>query len=277
MVVKSSRDVTNKQRLNKWNKYDSTSSYDSMRKDVKIPKIIMQTWKNRKIPKKWLSSVESIKEYMPTWEHVIMTDEDNRKFVKTHFPKFLPYYDKFPHPIQRADAIRVCWLYIKGGIYMDLDIEILKPLDPLFTKSFDICFVNSGNCSSYTTNSFMACQPKHPIWLEYIEKMKQPTSKWAMDKHFTVMTTTGPMALTDILHNTKHPYVLLPSKLLTPCSVCDIRCKVTSETYLKPLQGGSWNAWDSRLLNFLLCHWKKVIIAVIILLIILIILYIYNR
>jgi mannosyltransferase OCH1-like enzyme len=35
-----------------------------------------------------------------------MTDELNRKFIIDYFPSFLPYYDAFPYPIQRADAIR---------------------------------------------------------------------------------------------------------------------------------------------------------------------------
>ncbi len=246
---------------------------------VKIPKIIMQTWKTRKIPAKWRSSVRSIKRYMPDWDHVVMTDKDNRAFVQKYFPDFLPYYDNFPHNIQRADAIRPCWLYIYGGIYMDLDIEILRPLDPLFTKSVGIYLVNSGSYSTHVTNSFMASQPRNPIWLEYIEQMKKPLNRWVIGKHFTVMSTTGPMALTNILRRTVHLYAILPNKLLMPCSVCEPNCKVRPDAYLKPLEGKSWNAWDSHFFNFFLCHWKKVIIVVvvIIILIILLILTFYNR
>ena len=80
----------------------SYSSNDDF--DVKIPKIIMQTWIDNDIPKKWKCSPESIKKVMPDWEYVLMTDTDNRKFVKKHFPSFLKYYDRFPHNIQKADA-----------------------------------------------------------------------------------------------------------------------------------------------------------------------------
>ncbi len=253
------------------NKYNKDES-------VKIPKIIMQTWKNQHVPKKWKPSVDSINKYMPDWEHVLMTDEDNRKFVKQHFPDFLSYYDNFPYEIQRADAIRACWLYINGGIYMDLDIEILKPLDSLFTKSFGIYLVHSGNYASYITNSFMASQPKNPIWLEYIKQMKQPVNRWVnYSKHFTVMTTTGPMALTNVIANTSHLYATLPSKLLMPCSVCDQKCKLPKGVYLRPLKGQSWNEWDSHFFNFFLCNWKKVVVAVIIILIIILIIWLALR
>ncbi len=253
--------------------HSSKTEYEYSHGDTaKIPKIIMQTWKNRQIPVKWRSSARSIKKYMSDWKHVLMTDDDNREFIKEHFPDFLSHYDKFPYNIQRADAIRACWLYIHGGIYMDLDIEILRPLDSLFNEPFGIYLVNSGNFSSYATNSFMACQPRHHIWLEYIEQMKKPLNKWVMGKHFTVMTTTGPIALTNVLRNTSHKYAVLPTKLLMPCSVCEPNCKIRPDAYLKPLKGGSWNGWDSHFLNFFLCNWKTVIIVVIILIILIILL-----
>ena len=126
---------------------------------IKIPKIIMQTWKTQNVPLHWRASQESIQRLMPDWQYVLMTDKDNREFVKTHFPDFLPYYDRFEYPIQRADAVRYCWLAIHGGIYLDLDIELLKPLDPLFTSDNDVYLVSSGELSSHITNSFMASKP----------------------------------------------------------------------------------------------------------------------
>src|SRR5579872_6289874 len=109
-----------------------------------IPRKIMQTWKTSVVPQKWEPSVKSIKKYMSGWNYTLMTDEDNRKFVQQWFPDFLPYYDKFPHNIQRADAIRPMWLYIHGGLYLDLDIELLGPLDSLF-QAGDLFLVPSAN------------------------------------------------------------------------------------------------------------------------------------
>src|SRR4029077_5740316 len=97
-----------------------------------IPKRVMQTWKCKDIPDKWKKSQPSIRKYMPDWEYTLMTDEDNLAFVKHHFPEYLDIYLSFPYPIQRADCIRYMYLYIHGGIYMDLDYEVLEPLDHLF-------------------------------------------------------------------------------------------------------------------------------------------------
>ena len=49
---------------------------------VVIPKIIMQTWKNTQVPDHWKRSPESIKQHMSDWQYVLMTDDDNRKFVE---------------------------------------------------------------------------------------------------------------------------------------------------------------------------------------------------
>ena len=246
---------------------------------VTIPKIIMQTWKNDQVPEKWQPSVTSIQTYMPSWSHILMTDEDNLNFVKKYFPDFLPYFVNFPYNIQRADAIRAMILYVFGGIYMDLDIEILKPLDELFTSDDDLFFVKSGNVGSYVTNSFMASKPRNPFWLTYLNEMKLQPPSWALTKHFVVMTTTGPMAMTRALEKNNTPYYSLPTKLMMPCSVCDIsRCDI-SQAYVRPLEGQSWNGMDSLVLNYFMCNWKKIvfIILLIIIIIIIIILYLRNK
>ena len=257
-----------KARYKKHNNFTTNSySYSSDKSDedknkVKIPKLIMQTWIDTDIPKKWKISPESIKEKMPDWEYVLMTDKDNRKFVKKHFPDFLPYYDNFPHAIQRADAIRYMWLYIKGGIYMDLDFEVLKPLDEFFTSGSDVYLVSSSNVGSYITNSFMAAKPGCELWLEVIEAMKKPLPFYYLGKHMTVMNSTGPILLTHVVKKSKIVYGVLPSKLILPCSVCNIKCQ-SKGSYLRQLEGSSWITYDTKFYNFFMCNWRKLIFVIV--------------
>lgn len=96
-----------------------------------IPKIIFQTWKTKDIPEKWKESQLSIKEHLPDWQIVLFSDEENREFVKQHFPDFLNIYDSFPYPIQRADMIRYMFLYVNGGLYLDLDMKLKKSIESL--------------------------------------------------------------------------------------------------------------------------------------------------
>ena len=99
---------------------------------VKIPMNIMQTWKTNKLPDYWVASQKAIFKFMPHWKYTLMTDDDNYEFVTKYFPDFLKYFKAFEYPIQRADAIRYMWLYVHGGLYLDLDLEIVKCLDDIF-------------------------------------------------------------------------------------------------------------------------------------------------
>lgn len=252
-----------------------TKIYPSLKVPVTIPKIIYQSWKTHEVPPKWASSPESIKCHMSDWKYVLFNDEENRNLVEKYFPDFLPYYDSFPHNIQRADAARYCFLYIFGGLYLDLDYEVNRNLSPLFASG-DIFLVCSGNVSSYYTNSVMASKPRHPFWLEVIEEMKQPEKWWYIGKHFQVMEQSGPLMLSRVTRKTKHVISVLPKRLVIPCSICNLNCS-TCESYLRPLIGCSWISYDTMFYNFWLCHWKKVVSFVICLLILLLIVWILYQ
>jgi len=234
-----------------------------------VPKLIMQTWKNKDIPEHWLPSVISIDSVLVPngWRRVLLTDDDNRKLIQEHFPDFLNTYDNFKYPIQRADAIRACYLYLHGGVYSDLDFEVKEDFYDLLTDG-TLFLVPSGNIGSMFTNAFMASAPRNEFWLDYIEEMKKPAPWYALGKHLHVMMTTGPMALSRVVSRGNHQVTVLPSDLFTPCSVCDLNCKAQEHSYLRQLDGGSWNGADSKMYNWLLCNWWKVLIGVVIVIII---------
>ena len=257
--------------------FNSTCSkiYPTIKADVCIPKIIMQSWKTKDVPDHWSESPKSIQKHMPDWTYVLMTDEDNRNMVKEHFPDFLPYYDNLDYPIQKADTARYIFLYLYGGIYMDLDFVVTRDLSSMFVHG-DIFLVSSGNVSGYFTNSFMASKPRNKFWLEMLEEIKKPKKWWYIGKHFLIMLQSGPLALSRVANRTKHVISIIPKKLVMPCSVCNINCS-TCDAYLKPLEGSSWTSWDTTFLNFWLCNWKKVVSFLILLLLLLLIAYIVRK
>lgn len=236
-----------------------------------IPKIIMQTWKTHDVPDKWKRSPQSIQDVMvPTgWQYVLLSDEDCDTFVQQHFPQYLDAFRNLPYSIQRADMIRPMWLYVNGGVYMDLDFVVRKPLDPLFEGTGNLFFTRSTSVDTHLTNSLMASVPGHPFWLLYLERMVKPKRWWALGKHTTVMTTTGPYALTETLRKSPYPYTVLPDTVI-PCGTYDEHCK--KDGYIETLEGKSWNDWDSILLNWLYVNWKPLVM-----LLVLFILYVFWK
>jgi mannosyltransferase OCH1-like enzyme len=59
---------------------------------------------------------------------------DQVDFVTHEFPEFLPTYLSYPSGILRADIWRVLVLYKYGGVYADIDVECLKPIDELLAR-----------------------------------------------------------------------------------------------------------------------------------------------
>ncbi|MEW5319555.1 MAG: hypothetical protein WDW38_010700 [Sanguina aurantia] len=110
--------------------------------------------------------VQSWKRHNPTWEYKLWTDEDNRALVATHYPEFLQAYDGFKHGIMRADFVRYLYMHHHGGLYADLDMECLKPMDTLMSTHM-VVLARMGTNDSFShsvPNAFMASVPGHPFW-----------------------------------------------------------------------------------------------------------------
>ena len=238
-----------------------------------IPKVLMQTWKTHNVPEKWKPSVASIRKKMKRWKHVLNDDEDNRKFVKKHFPDFLETFDGFSYPIQRADAIRYMWLYVHGGLYLDLDIQIMRDLTPLFNDSEEqaLYFVQSPDSNVFSktiTNAFMASSPKNPFWLSVMEEMKKPVPWWVRaEYHYYILYSTGPLMVNRVLQRLRPHHIILPEDVF-PYSVCTK--KFTSYTaWTQPLEGNSWvcGYWSA----FSVCYCNAVITILIIVLVVLLV------
>ena len=257
----------------------------------------MQTWKSTDIPEKWGANIRSLVRYHQIdvknltingeriddrdrkdegeevgckLEYTLLTDEDCRSFVEEYFPKYLNMYDEFEYPIQRADFIRPLWLYIHGGIYMDLDYEVLKPFDSLFDQEAKLYLIKSNNSRKSLTNSFMASQPKCEFWLELAEEIYRRHHEgieiWAFGKHLKVMMSTGPGVLTEVIKETKTPYMVLPAKLVNNISVKDFKnmpSKDEVDYYIYNLEGCSWGSWDTQLYNWCFQNYIWIIIIVV--------------
>lgn len=206
---------------------------------MKIPKIIMQTWKTHDPPDIWKQTPEVSKKLNPDWEYHLLSDDDNREFMKKHFPQYLNLYDNLKYPIMRADMIRYAWLYVNGGLYYDLDQCPTKP----FTKELEymlslqhedhgLYLINSYNTrtvGSTLTNSFMGSVPGHKFWLQMLEELRSAVEKGTipsfakLDKHLYILHATGPGLLTKVAKMWKEKYNLLPIDRVCRYTLCDAK------------------------------------------------------
>lgn len=143
--------------------------------EVKIPHIFHQYWHSHNIPEtfhfqKW---IKSWTKYNPRWSHWFWTANDVRKLIHKNFAEFLPLYDDHSSIIDRVEFMRYFVLYKYGGIYVDLDMENVRPLSNWSYTYHCFCsqnayensfFFNKGrNMRIRLANSIIACQAKHPF------------------------------------------------------------------------------------------------------------------
>lgn len=95
-----------------------------------IPRIIHYCWFGRGImPELAVKCIESWHKYMPDYEYKLW-DED--KFDINCIPYVREAYESKKYAFV-TDYVRLYALYTEGGIYMDTDVEVLKPYDDLLS------------------------------------------------------------------------------------------------------------------------------------------------
>jgi inositol phosphorylceramide mannosyltransferase catalytic subunit len=90
-----------------------------------------------------------------------------RDFMVENYPWFLPVYDGYPFNIQRIDAVRYFILNTMGGVYVDADIESLKPIDTLVEG----CSLMLSRTLGYN-NAIVGSVPGHALWPVIFDALK---------------------------------------------------------------------------------------------------------
>lgn len=98
-----------------------------------IPKIIHYCWlSNDPIPEKLQEYMKSWKEKLPDYEFKLWNfdcfDINSSQWVKEAFEA-----KKYAFA---ADYIRLYAVYNYGGIYMDMDVEVIKSFNPLLNNDY---------------------------------------------------------------------------------------------------------------------------------------------
>lgn len=89
--------------------------------------------------------------------------------IEKYFDKELLHFFKVqPHGHFKSDLWRLCALYIHGGVYADIDQELLVPFKDFFDETIDFCGVT--NMEKYNlSNGFIYAKKENPIIQKNIE------------------------------------------------------------------------------------------------------------
>lgn len=157
---------------------------------MNFPKIVNQIWfdfKNDiKLDEEHKQLMEINKKIVSEngFEYVLWNISSATEFIEEHYPFYLSFIKKkWKYEIIKCDFFRYLILYHFGGLYMDLDFILMKPLDHLTQKyqKYDVVlfeeWYNSINIQNKTStegslhNGFILSKPKNKFWLTMINHL----------------------------------------------------------------------------------------------------------
>lgn len=171
----------------RWIQYEKLyENYLTREKTPKIPKIIHLIWLGT-LPEHYQKSIQSIKDFHPDWE-VILWDENKIKEYGTLINQTL--YNKSENLASKSDIFRYEVLYTIGGIYLDLDFEMVKSFDDKL-RSLDF-FAGFGHVDEpQIFNSLMGCSIGDEIMGKIVYGLKEQKAATKTNVE-GIMDSTGP-------------------------------------------------------------------------------------
>ena len=135
---------------------------------MEIPKVIHYCWfGGNPLPKSAIKCINSWKKYCPDYQ-IVQWDESNFDIHCNEYCEKMVAKKKWAF---LSDYVRLKVIYENGGIYMDTDVQVIKPLDYLLGRGPYMGFENTGRVA---TGLGFAAEARNPIIqenMEYYEKL----------------------------------------------------------------------------------------------------------
>jgi mannosyltransferase OCH1-like enzyme len=226
----------------------------------RVPRILHQTWKTSDIPEELTKYVASWKRYNPDWEFRFWNDTQGLALIEQHYPWFYKHIDKFKSGVEKADIMRYFILYHHGGVYADLDMECLRPWEPLLRRHDENfqCVLGAepqqhaqkqGSRNMLVCNAMMFSVAGHPFWEEVFNKLldRVPELGHASGGDWvSPVDTTGPVMLSELYEAQPTAYrdvAVYPSTAFYPLKDNHDKYKAISTDEAKFRQSWAVHRW----------------------------------
>lgn len=215
-----------------------------------IPKVIHYCWFGGKpLPKLAQKCIESWKKYFPDYEI--------KEWNESNFDVYINNYTKQAYDAQKyafvSDFARFWILYREGGIYFDVDVEVIKSMDDLLLAGpFMGCERDGDNRVAHGLGA--AATPRLAIYKELIDSYKDDNY---IERDGAINPTTIVDRTTDILkkHGLKDiigiqkvaELTIYPTEFFCPKSFDTGKIKITENTHSIHWYDASWLPWYKKM------------------------------
>ncbi len=154
----------------------------------KIPKILWQTYFSHQVTLPAYVTYLFNRLMSLDWAYRLHDDAMMQAYVENYGDvRLIQAYGKLKNGAARADLWRLFVLYREGGVYVDMDANILWPLSRLIKPEDDLLVLR--NKGGYT-NYFMAAAPGHPLYKKIMDRVIENILAEKVDQG--VFHLTGP-------------------------------------------------------------------------------------
>jgi mannosyltransferase OCH1-like enzyme len=137
--------------------------------EQRIPYRIMQTHKDIYQNKNMVDNLHKLLELNPEYEYVFYDDEDCKKFLSKYLgQRYSNAFDKIKPGAFKGDYFRYAYLYIKGGVYLDMDLKVLSSLKTFIHTRDE--FISCRDRLDAVYNAILCCVPGHFLIRDFLEK-----------------------------------------------------------------------------------------------------------
>jgi mannosyltransferase OCH1-like enzyme len=175
-------------------------------------------------------------------------------FVAKHGPQNYSKYTGYKYMIQRCDFFRLFVVAVLGGVYLDLDVQLVKSFNELpgYVEAFFPCekvishraLALLGNRDAVRIGNYaFGAVPNHPFLfflLSRLNEVERVEEVGAGTDHNFVLETTGPGILTTSYHDYVKLHPNTEVTILYPEIGASCGCRCVSDAGVAPCKVGSF-------------------------------------
>ena len=207
-----------------------------------IPKKIHYCWfGGNPLPEDAKKCIASWKKYCPDYE-IIEWNESN---FDIHCMPFVEQAYEAKKYAFVSDVARLIVVYEQGGIYMDTDVEVLKPLDDLLKNKAYMSFENNENVN---TGQGFGAEADFPLLKEHIDVYRNASfidENGSLNQTACTKYTTDLLVKKGLIRNGEKQVIdnlmLYPADYFNPYDSLTGKLKKTENTYSIHWYDASWS------------------------------------
>jgi len=167
-----------------------------------IPRQIVQYWHSEEWPEDVQQAIAKVQECNRDMVCTVFHEQAAREFVRAHFGDGMrSLFDFCFHHTMKSDLFRLCYLYVHGGIYVDVDISCHGPLAKILGNNDFRCFFMYAEGKPWCIeNGFVVAEPANGIIAAMIRNLERNLVQYRDKQRFRgIWADTGPGLATETI------------------------------------------------------------------------------